>query len=100
MSTEASPADVLTPGEASTTAELSTPAEVSMSVEASPPADVSTPAEAPMPADPAPGLSSERIAARVAALDAVDELPLAEHVELYQRLHAELQSALAEIDGP
>jgi hypothetical protein len=63
-------------------------------------AEASASAEAPTPADPAPGLSPERIAERVAALDAVDELPLAEHVELYQRMHAELQSALAEIDGP
>jgi hypothetical protein len=30
----------------------------------------------------------------------VGALPLREHVEVYQRLHAELQSALAEIDGP
>jgi DNA-binding GntR family transcriptional regulator len=58
------------------------------------------PAETAASAHAAPQLSPERITERVAVLDAVAELPLAEHVELYQRLHAELQSALAEIDGP
>ena len=56
--------------------------------------------EASVPPVPPSELSPERIAERVAVLDAVDQLPLPEHVELYQRLHAELQSALAEIDGP
>jgi hypothetical protein len=51
-------------------------------------------------ADPVSELRPERIAERVAVLDAVGALPLREHVEVYQRLHAELQSALAEIDGP
>ncbi|MEP7179475.1 MAG: hypothetical protein ABI775_10325 [Pseudonocardiales bacterium] len=69
---------------------------------AAPPTDGERPTsgKASPPTDPAPELSPERIAERVAVLDAVAELPLAEHVELYQRLHAELQSALAEIDGP
>lgn len=35
----------------------------------------------------------------VTALDSVASLPLTEHAEAYQRVHAELQSALAEIDG-
>ncbi|PZS29644.1 MAG: hypothetical protein DLM58_15150 [Pseudonocardiales bacterium] len=52
------------------------------------------------PADPISVLSAERIAVRVAALDSAGALPLTEHVELYQRLHGELQSALAEIDNP
>lgn len=65
-------------------------------------AAATSPAQTPTPTDgaPAPELTPERIAERVAVLDAVAELPLADHVELYQRLHAELQSALAEIDGP
>ncbi len=67
---------------------------------AEPVAPSAGPAEAPAATVPAADLSPERIAERVAVLDAADELPLAEHVELYQRLHAELQSALAEIDGP
>ncbi|MDQ2748065.1 MAG: hypothetical protein M3Y44_00790 [Actinomycetota bacterium] len=64
------------------------------------------PAEAVSSPDPAasagagPRLNEQRIAERVAVLDSVSDLPLVDHVELYQRLHAELQSALAEIDGP
>ena len=54
----------------------------------------------PTETDPEPGLSPERIAERVAAIDTLGDLPLREHVELYQRLHVQLQSALAEIDGP
>jgi hypothetical protein len=78
------------------------PAAAARTTAASAPAEASTAGEASAPtdADPAPELSPERIAERVAVLDAVGELPLAEHVEVYQRLHAELQSALAEIDGP
>jgi phage shock protein A len=51
-------------------------------------------------AEPALELSPDRVAERMAVLDAVGELSLADHVGLYQRLHEELQSALAEIDGP
>lgn len=40
-----------------------------------------------------------RVADAVRSLDDVAERPLAEHADLYQRVHAELQSALAEIDG-
>jgi hypothetical protein len=32
-------------------------------------------------------------------LKAVDERPVAEHAEIYQQLHGELQAALAEIDA-
>ncbi len=53
-----------------------------------------------VPVDAVPALSAERIEARVAALDSADALSLPEQVELYQRLHGELQSALAEIDNP
>ncbi|PZS15837.1 MAG: hypothetical protein DLM57_11835 [Pseudonocardiales bacterium] len=55
------------------------------------------------PADPdvhAPATASAHIAAGLAALDAVADLPLADHVDVYQRLHTELQAALAEIEGP
>jgi hypothetical protein len=76
------PAVPAPPGAASTTAEGAPPAESSAT------------------ADPVSELRPERIAERVAVLDAVGALPLREHVEVYQRLHAELQSALAEIDGP
>jgi hypothetical protein len=40
------------------------------------------------------------IAEQVGVLDNVSDLPLAEHAEVYQRLHTQLQAALAEIDGP
>lgn len=50
------------------------------------------------PAAAAP-VTPARIAERLVALDTVGDLPLAEHAEAYQRLHLELQAALAEIDG-
>jgi hypothetical protein len=53
---------------------------------------------------PTPEQDSEpvtaHIAAQLAALDQLAELPLAEHAQLYQHLHAELQDALTDIDGP
>jgi hypothetical protein len=48
---------------------------------------------------PAPVDVTDRIAQQVATLDVLGELPLAEHADAYQRVHAELQRALAEIDG-
>ena len=55
--------------------------------------------ETPPPAASEPAATTARIAEQVAALDTVGDLPLAEHAEMYQRLHTELQGALAEIDG-
>lgn len=63
--------------------------------------------KSPAPAAPAPAAPEQvpppvlpaRLAERVAALDTVGDLPLAEHAEAYQRLHTELQAELAEIDG-
>jgi len=52
------------------------------------------------PAAPTPAAIPARIAGWVAALDTAGDLPLAEHIEVYQRLHTQLQAALAEIDGP
>ena len=40
-----------------------------------------------------------QIDAQLGGLDAIAELPLAEQAEAYQRVHAGLQAALAEIDG-
>jgi hypothetical protein len=40
-----------------------------------------------------------RIAAAAAQVESVSELPLGEHAERYQRLHAALQAELAEIAG-
>lgn len=36
---------------------------------------------------------------RLAALDELDSRSLAEHADVYQALHADLQAALAEIDS-
>jgi len=47
-----------------------------------------------------PAATPARIAEHLASLDALGSLPLAEHAEVYQRLHTQLQAALAEIDGP
>ncbi|MDP9092540.1 MAG: hypothetical protein M3N95_06235 [Actinomycetota bacterium] len=41
----------------------------------------------------------DRVAASVAALDALADRPLSEQADLYQRVHTELQAELAEIDG-
>jgi hypothetical protein len=62
-------------------------------------ADGSGPAQTPASA-PQPVATTARIAQQVAALDKVADLPLSQHAEMYQRLHAELQDALADIDGP
>lgn len=50
------------------------------------------------PAEPA-ATTPAGVARWVATLDRAAALPLAEHVELYQRLHIDLQAALVEIDG-
>jgi hypothetical protein len=39
------------------------------------------------------------VEASVAALDELDDLPVAEHVARYDALHGELSNALAAIDG-
>ena len=36
---------------------------------------------------------------RLSVLDGLDARPLAEHPDVYQQLHAELQATLAEIDS-
>jgi hypothetical protein len=41
----------------------------------------------------------ERVRGQLAELDGIEERPLAEHAERYDRVHAELQAALTEIDG-
>lgn len=40
----------------------------------------------------------QRIAAQLVSLERLDSIPLAEHADLYQGVHAELQAALADID--
>jgi hypothetical protein len=47
------------------------------------------------PADAA----SATVSNRLADLDDLGRRPLAEHAEIYQALHADLQAALAEIDS-
>jgi hypothetical protein len=41
---------------------------------------------------------SSTVAAAVQELAGLSELPLAEHPDVYQRIHTELQGALADID--
>jgi hypothetical protein len=41
----------------------------------------------------------DRVAASVAALDALGDLSLSEQADVYQRVHTGLQGELAEIDG-
>jgi hypothetical protein len=36
---------------------------------------------------------------QVAALDGIEDVPLAEHAQRYDEVHAALQAALVEIDG-
>lgn len=50
-------------------------------------------------ASPVASPVASRIAEEVASLATLSELPLSEHADAYQRVHAELQRALAEIDG-
>lgn len=61
------------------------------------------PAEQAEPSGPTePGIDSgpaQRITSHLGALDTLDSRPLAEHADVFHRVHAELQAALAEIDG-
>ena len=55
----------------------------------------------PQSAQPESALATPAgIAERVAVLDSLVELPLADHIEIFHRLHTELQATLAEIAGP
>jgi hypothetical protein len=55
--------------------------------------------------DPEPGIAVEaapveqRVREHVAALDGIEDVPLAEHAQRYDEVHAALQAALVEIDG-
>ncbi|MCW2657717.1 MAG: hypothetical protein JWR06_1910 [Jatrophihabitans sp.] len=52
------------------------------------------------PADPSQtgAPTNERVRAAVDLLDTLRDRPLAEHPDVYQRIHAELQGALMDID--
>jgi hypothetical protein len=61
-----------------------------------------------VPEQPAGGVSGEPAAAvpvehrvheQVAALDDIEHVPLAEHAQRYDEVHAALQAALVQIDG-
>jgi len=59
-------------------------------------------ASAPEPSGAPAAQSTAEVSSVAAALTELDTLPdreLAEHPEVYQRIHAELQSALATIDN-
>jgi hypothetical protein len=98
---DAEVAEGVTPVEAG----LAAPADAEAVEAATPVAGtLSGPASAPAAqagTDPAGELDpvAAHIADQLAALDTVSRLPLAEHAQLYQHLHAELQDALADIDG-
>lgn len=55
-------------------------------------------AEAPAPADAGASPTSEKVAAVISLLTPLRDLPLAAHPDVYQRIHAGLQGALADID--
>lgn len=57
--------------------------------------------EAESPAAPAGGAANldARLDEHLARLPHLRELPLAEHAEFYERVHTELQGALADIQG-
>lgn len=41
----------------------------------------------------------QRVREQVAALDGIEDVPLAEHAQRYDEVHAALQAVLVEIDG-
>ena len=41
----------------------------------------------------------ERVRSQLAQLEDIEHRPLAEHAERYDQVHAELQTALSDIDG-
>jgi len=58
------------------------------------------PAAGPTPGQPTPGQTTEQATEQttVRALAELDQTPLAGHPDIYQRIHADLQGALADID--
>ena len=84
-----------------TSAEWSAPADPDRPAPAAAPA----PARDADPAGPASHEPSPRqdepapAVAELAELDSLDERPLAEHADVFGRVHAQLQAALAEVDG-
>jgi hypothetical protein len=63
---------------------------------------VTAPDDAIPPDDASPEAAASSQAGwtgRLAVLDGLPDRPLPEHAEVYQSLHADLQAALAEIDG-
>ncbi|HWM57882.1 MAG TPA: hypothetical protein VNO83_08615 [Pseudonocardia sp.] len=55
----------------------------------------------PLPGPPAhPGDPQQRVQLALAALDELPRRPLAEHVEVFDTLHAALTDALAAPSGP
>jgi len=49
--------------------------------------------------EPAQSPVDERVRRQLAQLEDIEHRPLAEHAERYDHLHAELQTALSDIDG-
>ena len=57
------------------------------------------PSEVRQPVEVPSDSSVDRIDQRLADLDSLDGVPLAEHADALSALHDELRAALAEIDG-
>lgn len=53
----------------------------------------------PRTATPGSAGSVEAISRQLDELNTLDSRPLAEHADVYHRIHAELQAALVDIDG-
>ncbi len=77
---------------------MSSPAEQPPGLSEGQAAEQSAAAPSPMSV-PSRVDATERIAQQIASLDALRELPLADHADAYQQVHTELQRALAEIDS-
>jgi hypothetical protein len=54
-----------------------------------------------IPADPAPSTGEPRVDAALRLLDRLDGLPVSEHPDLFEQVHAQLSDVLGELDsGP
>jgi hypothetical protein len=56
-------------------------------------------AAAPKPGPPAAPAEAVDVEAITAQLDALDELPVSEHVAVFEAVHRSLQDTLAAVDG-
>jgi hypothetical protein len=63
--------------------------------------EVAMAAASPEPAGPGPGTGEPRVDAALRLLDRLPGLPVSEHPELFEQVHAQLTDVLGELDsGP